>query len=64
MQEPSHLVKICLCVNMIHNGIDPNMDLGVQRFSHLEVPIKYQYLIGCTMLILTWRFFDSITSVD
>jgi hypothetical protein len=38
MQEPSHLVKICLHVNMVHNGTSPNMDLGVQRFSHLEVP--------------------------
>lgn len=30
----------------------------------LRYQSKYQYLIGITMLILTWRFFDSITCVN
>ena len=28
--------------NMVQIGIDPNNNLGIQRFSHLQIPIKYQ----------------------
>ena len=35
---------------MIENGIDPNNNWGIQRFSHLEIPTtKYQYLVGITI---------------
>ena len=30
-------------INMAYNGIDSNNYLGLQRFSHLDIPTKYQY---------------------
>ena len=33
-------------MNMVKNDVDPNNDLGFKIFSHLEIPTKYQYLIG------------------
>ena len=33
---------------------------GLQRSSHLDIPIKYQCLIGITILIPMGRFFDTI----
>jgi hypothetical protein len=47
----------------INNGIDPNY-LGLQRFSHLDIPTKYQYRSGITILIPLGRFFDTIIHVD
>lgn len=40
-------------------GIGSNNKSGKQRFSHLEIHTKYQYLIGMTNLILMNRFFDT-----
>ena len=40
---------------MVQNGIDPNNNLGIQRFSYLDIPSKYQCLTGNTILILTGR---------
>jgi hypothetical protein len=48
---------------MVYNGIDPNY-LGLQRFSHLDIPTKYQYRSGITILIPLGRFFDTIIDVD
>ena len=31
--------------------IDPNNTSGIQRFSHLGKPTKYQYMTGITILI-------------
>jgi hypothetical protein len=50
-------------INMVWNGINPNNNSGIQRFSHLDIPTKYQCLIGITILIPTGRFFDSIIDV-
>ena len=50
---------------MAENGIDPNDKLGIQRFSHFDVSIIYQYLIGSTNLIPILRFFNTyIFDVD
>ena len=43
-------------INMFQNGIDPNNNTGVQRFSHLDIHTQYQYLIGATILISTGRY--------
>jgi hypothetical protein len=38
VQEFAYLVKNYSSINMVHNGIDPNNILCVQRFSHLIHP--------------------------
>jgi len=38
--------------------------LGIQRFSHLDIPTKYQYLADIAILIPTGRFFDIVIDVD
>ena len=57
------LMKNRSSINMVWNGIDPNSNSGIQRFSHLEAPTEYQYLTGITKLIPTGRFFDTIIDV-
>ena len=49
---------------MVVNDIDSENNLGVERFSPLDIPTKYQYLIGITILIPMARFFDTITDID
>ena len=39
-------------------------DSGVQKFSHLNIPTKYQYLIGTRILIPIGKCFDTIIDVD
>ena len=34
------------------NSFNPNNNLGIQIFSHLDIPTKYQYLTGTSILIL------------
>jgi hypothetical protein len=41
---------------MVQNDINPNNNLGVQTFSHLETPTQYQNSVGKTILIPTGRF--------
>lgn len=37
---------------MVHNAIDPNNNQGMQSsFSHVDVPINYQYLIDIIILM-------------
>ena len=50
----------CSSINMVKNGIDPNNNPGMQRFSDLDIPTKYQNLIGVIILIPMDRFFDTI----
>ena len=45
---------------MAYNSIDPRKTLGMQRFSHLDIPTKDQYLTGVGILIPMGRFFDTI----
>ena len=40
-------------INMVKNCVDPNINLGIQIFSYLDIPIKYQYLTGITILLPT-----------
>lgn len=49
---------------MVHNGIEPNDNYGLQSFFHLEIPIKYQHLISITILTPTCGFLDTIIGVD
>ena len=49
---------------MIETGVDPSANSGVQRFFHLDIPTKYQYLCGIIVLIPMGRFFDIITDFD
>ena len=53
-------------INMVHNVVDPNLCIptGIQRFSHLDLLTKYQYLTGITILIPMGRFFDTMIEVD
>ena len=39
--------------------------MGIQRFSHLDIPTKYyDYLTDITILIKTGRFVGTIVDVD
>ena len=49
---------------MVYNDIESNNNLGIQRFSHFDIPSKYQYLTGITIGIPVGRFFDTIIDVD
>ena len=51
-------------ITMVWNGIDPNKNSGIQRFSHLDIPIEYQNLTGMTILKPTGRFSDTNIDVD
>ena len=64
MHEPSYLGKSALGINMLKNCIDPNHNSGTQRFSHLNIPTKYQYLTGVTNLIPMGRLFDAVIDGD
>ena len=61
MQEPSYLGKIAPDIKMVLNSIDPNNNSGTQ---HLDIPTKYQYLTGSTILIPKGTFVDSIVDVN
>ena len=64
IQVSSYLGRNRPSINMVKNGIDPNNTSSKQRFSHLDIPTKYQYLIGITTWILMGGFFDTIIDVD
>ena len=42
MQGPSYPGKITLVSTWYEDGIDPNNNSGIQRFSHLVIPTQYQ----------------------
>ena len=47
-------------IYMTWNGIDPNNNSCIWRHSHVDVPTKYQYLTGVTILTSTGKLFDTI----
>ena len=51
-------------IKTTQDGIDTKDNSGTQRFSHLHIPNKHWYLSGITIMISTWRFFDTIIDVD
>ena len=53
----------CLGINMVYNGIDMSNNLGIQRFSHFEIPTDDQYLNGTTNLIPLGGSLDSALMV-
>lgn len=50
--------------NRIYNDVDPNNIMGKQKLSHLEIPAKYQPLVGINNLIPMGTFFDTTVDVD
>ena len=48
---------------MVQNGIDLK-NLGIQRFSRLEILIKYKYVTCIAILIPTGAVFDTIIDID
>ena len=62
MQEPSYLSKVALVsiwFRMVYNN-----NSSIQRFSHLDIPTRYQYLTSVTILIPMDRFSDTIIDAD
>ena len=53
-------MESCPSINMVQYGIDPINTTCMQRFSHLDILTKYQYLSYSTVLIPKVRFFDAI----
>lgn len=41
-------------INMFQNGMDPHNNSCLQRFSHLDTPIIYQYFTSITILTPTY----------
>ena len=39
-------------------------NLGISKFSHLEIPTQYRYLIGTRILVPTGKFCDTNIDVD
>ena len=64
MRELSYLDKIALVLTWFENGIDPDNNVGIQRFSRLGISTAYEYLTGIVNLILTGRFFDTIIDAN
>lgn len=54
---PSYLGKTVLVSIWFKNAIDPNLESGAQRFSHLVIPTEHQYLIGIAILTPIGTFF-------
>lgn len=54
MQGSSNMGTIGLVsIKCFERGMDLDHNLGIQRFSHLGVPVKCQWLIGIAILMLT-----------
>ena len=49
---------------MVPTSIESNNNLGMQRFSHLDMPTEDENLSGITIVISICRFFDIIIDVD
>lgn len=49
---------------VVQNNLDPNTKSHVQRFSHFEIPIKYQYFIDIKISIPIAKLFDINIDVD
>lgn len=51
MQNLNTLSNSTLVSIWYAHDINPNNDVGIQRFSHVVIPIKYQYLTGIMILM-------------
>ena len=47
----------------VQNGIDPDNNLGMDSLI-FDIPIKYLYLVGITILIPKGEFIDTSMYVD
>ena len=54
----------CPSITTFKKDIDPNNNSSLQRFSHLEIPTKYQYMICIIISVLMGRFLYTIIDVD
>jgi hypothetical protein len=61
VHEPLYLGKIALVSIRLRMVLTNS---GIQRFSHLDISTKYQYLTGNINLIPPGRFLDTIFDVD
>ena len=63
MQERSYLDKFAIVSIWFRMGLT---QISTQEYKdfHLDIPTKYQYLTGCTILRPTGRFFDTIINLD
>ena len=50
-----HLGKYTLVAIWFYNGVDSYVNLDIQRFSHLVIPIKYQYVTDLTVFDTRWE---------
>ena len=64
MQEPSYRLGKIVLVSIWFRRIGPNNKSSKQRFSHLEIHTKYQYLIDMMNLMLMDKFFDTHIDLD
>jgi hypothetical protein len=68
MSTPVRLTaSIPTCFGMVYSNVSPvyrwRMDVD-DNLSHIDIPTKYQQLIGITILLLTGRFLNSVINVD
>jgi hypothetical protein len=63
MQESSCLDRIVL-VSMWFRMVLTQITTWVEQDSHPDIPTKYQYFTGMTILICSSRFFDAIVKGD
>lgn len=61
MQKPSYLGKVTLISISFENGIDSNKNSDIQKFDHLDILTKYEYLFETHCM---GGFFDAIIDVD
>ena len=56
----------CPSINMLENenGFDLSNSSGIQSYSHLDIPTKYQYLTNATILIPMGKLLDTIVDIE
>ena len=66
MQERPQLDKIVQVSNMLENenGFDLSNSSGIQSYSHLDIPTKYQYLTNATILIPMGKLLDTTVDIE
>ena len=56
------VANMLILYNQMNNpSINPTNAFDIQRFSHLDVPTKYQHVSGITILIPMGRFLITIS---
>ena len=63
MQDRLYLNKFVIVSIWFRMGLT-QISTQVYKDFHLDIPTKYQYLTGSTILRPTGRFFDTIINLD